>query len=100
MTDENEVQVVELREKYLKQMNQLWAAEERIGMIDQELVELQKEKRQLDKQLDRITPENNQEKSKISLVVFNPLSCEFGVFERCKRLGPNERGYSSVRVTK
>ena len=63
LPDENEVQVVELREKYLEQMNQLWAAEERIGMIDQELVELQKEKRQLDKQLDRITPENNQERA-------------------------------------
>ena len=58
-------------------MNQLWAAEERIGMIDQELVELQKEKRQLDKQLDRITPENNQEKSKISLVVFKGVVVVF-----------------------
>ena len=88
LPDENEVQVVELREKYLEQMNQLWAAEERIGMIDQELVELQKEKRQLDKQLDRITPENNQERaSKLVqnvtfILTLNRFGCQFhGTFQ-------------------
>merc|ERR1739838_985344 len=54
-------EVVELREKYLQQMNQLWATEERIAMIDQELNELRKEKKQLDKQLDRIKPDHNEQ---------------------------------------
>ena len=49
------------REKYLQQMNQLWATEERIAMIDQELNELRKEKKQLDKQLDRIKPDHNEQ---------------------------------------
>lgn len=42
--------------KYLQQMNNLWAAEERIGMIEQEMTELKKEKKSLENQLDRIKP--------------------------------------------
>ena len=42
--------------KYLQQMNNLWAAEERISMIEQEMTELKKEKKSLENQLDRIKP--------------------------------------------
>ena len=42
--------------QYLQQMNNLWAAEERIGMIEQEMTELKKEKKSLENQLDRIKP--------------------------------------------
>merc|ERR1711892_797780 len=59
--DAEEGEVVELREKYLSQMNQLWAAEERISMIEQEVTELTKEKRQLDRQLERIKPEQTEQ---------------------------------------
>merc|ERR1711892_94329 len=63
--DAEEGEVVELREKYLSQMNQLWAAEERISMIEQEVTELTKEKRQLDRQLERIKPEQTEQGAEI-----------------------------------
>jgi len=52
----NDSESADLRSKYLQQMNNLWAAEERIGMIEQEMTELKKEKKSLENQLDRIKP--------------------------------------------
>jgi len=52
----NDSESADLRSKYLQQMNNLWAAEERISMIEQEMTELKKEKKSLENQLDRIKP--------------------------------------------
>ena len=54
-----------LRAKYLTQMNNLWAAEERIGDIEQEIIELKKEKNLLEGQLDRIKPVDEVEDQKL-----------------------------------
>ena len=45
-------------------MNNLWAAEERIGDIEQEIMELQKEKKLLERQMDRIKPVDEVEDQK------------------------------------
>lgn len=55
----NDNESAELRSKYLQQMNNLWAAEERIGMIEQEIQELKKEKKSLENQLDRLKPQGD-----------------------------------------
>jgi len=59
-----------LRAKYLTQMNNLWAAEERIGDIEQEIIELKKEKNLLEGQLDRIKPVDEVEDQKLVNLIY------------------------------